>query len=96
MNITSHRNTSVLKLNNLELDKNLNILKEYISSSKNKEVVVDISHMNLLDACKISVLCSTNLYLEFPQWKINWLVASPIIEKMINPMGLGNSAIICK
>ena len=90
----SNNNNTALVLKNSEPYKIVETVKEYISNSGSDEITIDISHINLIDACKISVLCSTEMYLKNPQHKINWVVASQTIELMTSALGLGNSSFI--
>ena len=90
------QNKSTMMLNDLEPNKIVEAVKGYIEKSGEKNVTVDISQMSLLDACKISVLCSTEQYLQNPEGTINWVVSSESVEKMISSMGLGNSTFLCK
>ena len=88
------KNTPILMLESSEPYKIVETVNEYISNSGSKEITIDISHINLLDACKISVLCSTETYLKYPQHKINWIVGSESVKLMTASMGLGNSSFI--
>ena len=90
------QNKSTMMLNDSEPNKIVEAVKGYIEESSERSITVDISQMSLLDACKISVLCSTEQYLKNPEGRINWVVSSESVEKMISSMGLGNSTFLCK
>lgn len=90
------QNNSTIMLNDSEPNKIVETIKEYITNSEGESLTVDISRMNLLDACRISVMCSTEHYLKHPEGQINWVVASSSVEKMVSAMGLGNSSFLCK
>ena len=66
-------------------------INSYIDSVRCDNLSVDISFMNLLDACYVSTMCSTNHYIKYPDGKINWLVSSDKTEKLTKPLSLGNS-----
>ena len=72
----------------------LNNIKSAIRKSKSANMTVDISMLNLIDASKIATMASTYHFLRFSDGKINWIVNSKEIEKMLKPMNLGNSKFI--
>ena len=90
------QNSSTLVLNDSEPNKIVEIVKEYINTSDEKDIMIDISRINIMDACKISVLCSTEHYLKNPNGKIHWIVSSSSVENLISSMGLGNSSFLYK
>lgn len=90
------QNNSAMMLNDSEPNKIVEAVKGYIDESGDKNITIDISQMSLLDACKISVLCSTEQYIKNPEGSINWVVSSESVEKMVSSMGLGNSSFLCK
>lgn len=88
------QNPSTIKLKDSEPNKILNSLKEYMSSPESKFSTIDISDMNMIDACRISVLVSTEHFINHPTGKINWIVSSSSVEKFVSPLGLGNSSFL--
>lgn len=88
------QNPSTIKLKDSEPNKILNSLKEYMSSPESEFSTIDISDMNMVDACRISVLVSTEHFINHPTGKINWIVSSSSIEKFVSPLGLGNSSFL--
>ena len=54
---------STIKLKDSEPNKILNSLKEYMSSPESEFSTIDISDMNMIDACRISVLVSTEHFI---------------------------------
>lgn len=52
---------------------------------------VDISSMNILDACYVSAMCSAKHYTKYPAGKINWKISSKLVEVLSRDMSLGNS-----
>lgn len=75
--------------------KNPNQAIEYINSYIDKthceEFSVDISFMNVIDACYVSTMCSTKHYIKYPDGKINWFVSSDLVKDFSKDMLLGNS-----
>lgn len=72
-----------------------NMAIEYINSHINNsdcpKLYVDISFMNIIDACYVSTMCSASHYIKYPEGKINWLVSSKLTESLTTDLGLGNS-----
>ncbi len=66
-------------------------INSYIEKTDCKNLNVDISFMNVMDACYVSTMCSTRHYMKFPEGKINWLTASDLTSEIIQPLSLGNS-----
>ena len=51
---------------------------------------VDISCMNILDACYVSTTCSTKHYIKYPEGKINWKISSDLVKTFCKDLELGN------
>ena len=66
-------------------------INEYIESNSCENMSVDISFMNVLDACYVSTLCATTHYIKYPQGKINWIVSSDKVREFNKDLELGNS-----
>ena len=66
-------------------------INSYIDKSECEKFSVDISFMNVIDACYVSTICSTNHFVKFPNGRINWFVASDEVKKYTKDMSLGNS-----
>ncbi len=66
-------------------------INSYIDKSRCEEFSVDISFMNVIDACFVSTLCSAKHYVKYPEGKINWLVSSDLVRDFTTDMSLGNS-----
>ena len=52
---------------------------------------VDISFMNVLDACYVSTMCSTKHFIKYPEGKINWIISSELVRDFNKHLELGNS-----
>lgn len=63
----------------------------YIENYHCENLNVDISYMNVLDACFVSTLCSAKHYIKYPKGKINWKISSEIIREFNKDLELGNS-----
>ena len=67
---------------------------EYINSHIDKysceSMSIDISFMNVLDACYVSTLCSTKHFTKYPQGKINWKISSDKVREFNKDFDLGN------
>ena len=66
-------------------------INSYIDKTECKDFSVDISFMNIIDACYVSTMCSTAHYIRHPEGKIKWLVSSELVKEFNNDMMLGNS-----
>ena len=72
-------------------DKNIDMIKDYIKLSSCENMTVDLTKLNIIDACMVSTVCSTEHYLKYPQGKINWLVNSSQVKEYSADFNLGNS-----
>lgn len=66
-------------------------INSYIDRYHCKNMSVDISCMNIPDACYVSTMCSTKHYLKYPDGCITWKVSSGLIRDFNKNMELGNS-----
>lgn len=67
---------------------NSSLKLDYIT--QNGKYIIDISAMNLINATKIAILCSTYCFINNFKKKICWLVADEEIKKAINILRLKN------
>lgn len=71
------------------------IAVDFINSQIDKHycenMSVDISFMNILDACYVSTICSTQHYIKYPNGKITWKVSSKSVKDFNKDLELGNS-----
>ena len=65
-------------------------IEKYIDNNDCPDLHMDISHLNVLDASKVTVLCSTYHWAKYPEGKINWVINSSEIKEIVKPMNLGN------
>lgn len=70
-------------------------INSYIEKTRCEEFSVDISFMNIIDACYVSTMCSTKHYIKYPSGKINWLVSSEKVKEFSKDMSLGNCEYFC-
>jgi len=66
-------------------------INSYINNTNCEEFSVDISFLNVIDACYVSTMCSAAHYIKYPSGKINWLVSSELVKDFSKDMLLGNS-----
>ncbi len=66
-------------------------ISSYIEKYHCENLTVDISHLNIMDSCMVSTLCSAKHYIKYPQGKINWKVSSEVIKDFNKDFDLGNS-----
>ena len=65
-------------------------INSYIEKHSCKKMSVDISFMNILDACYVSTLCSTKHYIKYPDGKIKWKISSELVKEFNKDLELGN------
>lgn len=66
-------------------------INTYIEKYSCENLSIDISFMNVLDACYVSTLCATKHFTKYPKGKINWKISSEIIQEFNKDLELGNS-----
>jgi hypothetical protein len=69
-------------------------IKNYISEHDCPNLSMDISRLNIIDASKVTILCSTYHWAKYPEGKISWKISSPEIKELVNPLNLGNIRLI--
>ena len=69
----------------------VSLINDYIEKHSCRKMSVDISFMNILDACYVSTLCSTKHYIKYPNGKINWKVSSNLVKEFNKDLELGNA-----
>ena len=67
-------------------------INSYIEKHSCKKMSVDISFMNILDACYVSTLCSTKHYIKYPDGKIKWKISSELVREFNKDLALGNAS----
>ena len=83
--------SDILTLNTKNPSKAVEYINSYIDKTKCEEVSVDISFMNVIDACYVSTMCSTKHFIKHPDGKINWYVSSGLVKEFSDRLSLGNS-----
>ena len=86
--------SDVLVPNTNNPHKAVEYINTYINSKNCMSLNVDISFMNVMDACYVSTMCSTNHFIKYPSGNINWIVTSKKTEEMTKSLNLGNSRFI--
>ena len=71
--------------------KAVDYINSYIDKTSCENISVDISFMNVLDACYVSTMCSTNHFTKYPNGRITWKISSNLIKEFNENMELGNS-----
>ncbi|MCD8377455.1 MAG: hypothetical protein LUB59_01555 [Candidatus Gastranaerophilales bacterium] len=86
------KDVSTLVLDSAAPEKNIESVASHIKLCSCKNMTIDITNLNILDACRVSALCSTMHYMKYPDGQINWIVNSEAVEACVSMMGLGNSS----
>lgn len=66
-------------------------INSYIESHSCEYMSIDISFMNVIDACFVSTLCATKHFTKYPQGKINWKISSETVREFNKDLELGNN-----
>ena len=66
-------------------------INTYIERHSCETLDIDISFMNVIDACYVSTLWATKHFTKYPQGKINWKVSSKSIQDFNKDLELGNN-----
>ena len=66
-------------------------INSYIEKYHCENMSVDISFLNVLDACYVSTMCSTNHFIKYPNGKINWKISSGLVRELSKSLQIGNS-----
>ena len=79
-----------LKISCSSANEAIETINTYIKNYSCENMSVDISFMNVIDACYVSTLCSTQHYIKYPQGKINWKISSELVKEFNKDLELGN------
>ncbi len=66
-------------------------INSYIEKYHCENMNIDVSFMNILDACYVSTMCSTTHFIKYPNGKINWKISSDLVREFNKRLELGNS-----
>ena len=95
LQIISPKDSKIILDNNTP-QKNIDMVNEHIKLCNCEHMTVDITRLNIMDACMVSTLCSTEHYMKYPNGKIDWIINSKEVENFTSNMGLGNSEFFIK
>ena len=68
----------------------INYINSYIESNSCENMSIDISFMNIIDACYVSTICATKHFTKYPNGKINCKVSSEEVREFNKDLELGN------
>lgn len=69
-------------------------IKDYIYKNDCPKLSMDVSHLNIIDASKVTIICSTYHWAKYPNGEISWKINSPEIKEFVKPLNLGNIRLI--
>lgn len=72
-------------------DEAISYINNFIENHSCKTMSIDISFMNIIDACHVSTICSTKHYVKYPDGKIKWKISSELIKEFNSRLELGNA-----
>ena len=94
--MSNQSSEQLMILENFKPETIIDSVNKRIKKSNCEFMSVDISFLNVMDAMRVSTLCSTNHYVKYPNGKINWYVSSPEVERFSSALNLGNSKYVIK
>lgn len=65
-------------------------VKNYIFENDCPNLSMNVSSLNIIDASKVVILCSTYHYAKYPHGEIDWVVNSSEVKNLVKPLNLGN------
>ena len=81
----------VLVLNSANPAEAVDYINSYIDKNSCEHMSVDISFMNVIDACYVSTLCATKHFTKYPNGQINWKISSEMVREFNKDLDLGNN-----
>ena len=81
----------LLKIGSLQPNETADLINKYIDRNSCKNMSIDISFMNILDACYVSTVCSAKHYIKYPDGKITWKISSELVKEFNSRIELGNA-----
>ena len=69
-------------------------INNYIRDNDCPNLSMDISYLNVIDASKVTLLCSTFHWSKYPEGNISWKISSSDVKDLVNPLSLGNIRLI--
>ena len=82
----------VLELKELSTTDIIDDINSYIERCSCEYLNLDISFLNVIDACYVSTLCAAKHYVKYPKGNINWRVSSESVKEFTKDLNLGNSS----
>ncbi len=74
----------------IENNKMIEKIENFLRKSQEQKTIIDISNLNLIDATKTAIICSTHLFTKYPDKKICWSVKDEETKKTISNLMLKN------
>lgn len=85
-------NKEVLTISTSNPTESINIINSYIEKYHCENLNIDISHMNIFDACYVSTMCSTKHFIKYPKGNIDWKISSELVRDLNKSLELGNTS----
>ncbi len=80
-----------LKIVSNQPNETITSINDFIDNHFCENMSIDISSMNILDACYVSTVCSANHYVKYPDGKIKWKISSELVKEFNSRLELGNA-----
>jgi len=85
-----------VEIETLSTDQVIKAINSQIKKRKSDNLTVDISFLSVLDACRVSMICSTQHYIQHPEGKINWIINNSDVENYTKSLNIGNSEFVLR
>lgn len=82
--------SDLLTPNTTSAKETVDYISSYIDKYHCESMDVDISYMNILDACYVATICGTKHFIKYPNGKINWIVSSELVRDFNRDLEIGN------
>lgn len=82
--------SNLLTPNTTSAKETVDFISSYIDRYHCETMDVDISYMNILDACYVTTMCGTKHFIKYPNGKINWVVSSKLVREFNKDLEIGN------
>lgn len=69
-------------------------VKQYIYENDCPQLSMNVSNLNIIDASKVVILCSTYHYAKYPHGQLTWIINSSEVKNLVKPLDLGNVKLV--
>lgn len=81
-------NFLTISTTNCEIKEIICTLNEYILNQDCEQLKIDISALNIIDAMKLGVMCSTSHFTKYPFGSVEWIVKDIETKNLLKKLSL--------